>query len=299
MKKWLKRGIVLLMAFMLAWGCLNLASCKETVENWVELRVYSYTSDKGAEHLREVLTQEKNRHEQYMGVYPFLDLDYGAEIAFYRKTTKKIYSHYRWRTIRNTVLLKEEDVVGTASPLDGLTIEYDILDADGNARKGKYKSQAFDLTLSSGVRRICLERTDGTHRFRYKLDKMEEYGTDAVDFEVLLNVEKDTRTKQAVIELEDETYAKYTAEQTGSYDLYILNKEPYFTARDKETLELIIPKYDSFVLDSYRKLNEYYYSNQVLLSLVGEPQGVYLCKVSFRHPDYQSLVYMCYVIILE
>ena len=143
----------------------------------------------------------------------------------------------------------------------------------------------------------------GKHKLQFAISAMQQYGTEALSFEVVLNVEEDSRSKFTEIYLAERDGKRKPDATLNGMDFYEVSEQPEFRVVDASSGEYLIGNSggSSGVMPcggqlfvSYRKLDESYYSNVIEFSI---QEGLYLCKVSFfNSSEYRSNSYQCYIL---
>lgn len=143
----------------------------------------------------------------------------------------------------------------------------------------------------------------GKHKLQFAIPAMQQYGTEALSFEVVLNVEEDSRSKFTETYLAERDGKRKPDVTLNGMDFYEVSEQPEFRVVDASSGEYLIGNSDGSsgvmpcggqLFVSYRKLDESYYSN-VIEYLIQE--GLYLCNVSFLNSsEYRSNSYQCYIL---
>ncbi len=143
----------------------------------------------------------------------------------------------------------------------------------------------------------------GKHKLQFDIPAMQQYGTEALSFEVVLNVDEDSRSKFTEIYLAERDGKRKTDVTLNGMDFYEVSEQPEFRVVDASSGEYLIGNSggSSGVMPcggqlfvSYRKLDESYYSNVIEYSI---QEGLYLCNVSFfNSSEYRSNSYQCYIL---
>lgn len=196
---------------------------------------------------------------------------------------------------------------GYECELDGAVVSYTI--KNGNEeRRAVFNMTDFNITLHGLFEgQVNLEKNTGVHIIRYSIPALKEYGTDAVEYVVKLNFDEDMRTKNAKITLQSTYKEFYSAEETKSYDFYVIEQIPNFDFVSLETSESIWG--DRNVNISYRKMNEntgkvfpaYIQTGLQNDDILIHPnsKGLYLCRVAMNnHQEYRDVEYWCYLLFV-
>lgn len=143
----------------------------------------------------------------------------------------------------------------------------------------------------------------GKHKLQFAIPAMQQYGTEALSFEVVLNVEEDSRSKFTETYLAERDGKRKPDVTLNGMDFYEVSEQPEFRVVDASSGEYLIGNSggSSGVMPcggqlfvSYRKLDESYYSNVIEYSI---QEGLYLCNVSFLNSsEYRSNSYQCYIL---
>lgn len=144
----------------------------------------------------------------------------------------------------------------------------------------------------------------GKHKLQFAIPAMQQYGTEALSFEVVLNVEEDSRSKFTETYLAERDGKRKPDVTLNGMDFYEVSEQPEFRVVDASSGEYLIGGSggSSGVMPcggqlfvSYRKLDESYFSNVIEYSI---QEGLYLCNVSFLNSsEYRSNSYQCYILI--
>ena len=198
---------------------------------------------------------------------------------------------------------------GYECEIDGVDVSYTIKKGD-EENGAVFRMTDFNLTshhlLEEGL--VNLEKSPGIHIIRYNIPALKEYGTDAVEYVVKLNFDEDTRVKTAKVTMQSDYVKYYSAEETQSYDFYVLEQVPVFNFVSSESSKPFGG--DRNVAISYRKLNEntgkvfplyvqtHLQSDEVLLW--PNSKGMYMCRVVMsNHQEYQDIDYYCYILFID
>ncbi|MDY4592770.1 MAG: hypothetical protein SO434_05165 [Eubacteriales bacterium] len=143
----------------------------------------------------------------------------------------------------------------------------------------------------------------GKHKLQFAIPAMQQYGTEALSFEVVLNVEEDSRSKFTETYLAERDGKRKPDVTLNGMDFYEVSEQPEFRVVDASSGEYLIGNNggSSGVMPcggqlfvSYRKLDESYFSNVIEYSI---QEGLYLCNVSFLNSsEYRSNSYQCYIL---
>lgn len=143
----------------------------------------------------------------------------------------------------------------------------------------------------------------GKHKLQFAIPAMQQYGTEALSFEVVLNVEEDSRSKFTETYLAERDGKRKPDVTLNGMDFYEVSEQPEFRVVDASSGEYLIGNSDGSsgvmpcggqLFVSYRKLDESYYSNVIEYSI---QEGLYLCNVSFLNSsEYRSNSYQCYIL---
>ncbi len=264
----------------------------KTIEEYefeLEFTVWQFSG--GIVHRDVVLTQDNPIAEFDMGVAPFDELLLNSKFTVNGRNNNGV-----WSVVKHIRFMKEESGEYGTNDL-GVEIEYTV-EQDGKIYNFEFNDQWYNryLTDDRGESERCsLVKTWGVHRIKYKIPKLEEYGTDAFEFELVFNVAKDTREKTADIKVENyDGNILYTANQTGAFDMYICTTIPHFVVYDSETGEKIQNLESAYYVFKQKSSGEL-----INMRKISEP-GTYFCIITFDgNEECRQKTYMCYVVVLS
>ena len=116
----------------------------------------------------------------------------------------------------------------------------------------------------------------GKHKLQFAIPAMQQYGTEALSFEVVLNVEEDSRSKFTETYLAERDGKRKPDVTLNGMDFYEVSEQPEFRVVDASSGEYLIGNSDGSsgvmpcggqLFVSYRKLDESYYSNVIEYSI--------------------------------
>ncbi len=146
-----------------------------------------------------------------------------------------------------------------------------------------------------------LTNIDGIHTIKFYIPKNDEYKTDAIEFEVRLNVGKDSRPNTSTISLEGDGVKKYDAEETDfkfKLDYYTINSSAQFTVKDFLTNEVLNSLDLDVRIEIYRYQDGKFRTTQMKAFENSASVGLYYCVVDvLGNNEYQTQRYECLVFV--
>ena len=277
-----------LAAIILMITCFTGCAKKNKTVYKTEIQIVTSTESGGI--FVETLSEDSPTFEHTIGVFPFTYLIYRAEFHVLENDGTP-----GWSTVYSTKIDAFE------SEIEGLKVTYTVQNGD-DMHKAGFNPFDFNLTTHDVMDgEYDLESSAGIHHLHYSIPALEKYNTKAAEYDVILHVDNDKRQGVAKIVLDTDYKAMYSAEQTGNYDFYVLDKAPRFVAKAVDTEEYLTGDLSA----NYRILNEntgkpitgYEPYDEILNGITSK--GLYLCRVEFYNdPNYQVNTYTCYILLI-
>ena len=291
----LEKVIISLLQIVFIVGVFTCCKSEEKIRYKTELLIL--VSSENGESCSATISEDTPSFEKNMGTLP-LQCGYKAvlHVMVYHGNNEKGALAYSFPF-----------KYGYECEIDGVTVSYTIKNEDEESRAG-FSMTDYNIT-SHGLfeGQVNLKKSTGIHTIRYSIPALKEYGTAATEYTVKLNFDEDTRTKNAKITMQSTYKEFYSAEETKSYDFYVVEQIPNFDFVSSETSETIWGDRNENI--SYRKMNENtgkvfpayiptgLQSDDILIQ--PDSKGLYLCRVAIsNHQEYRDVEYFCYLLFI-
>ena len=236
------------------------------------------------------LTEDNPNFEISIGVHPFNSLMWAPRIQVLEFSDENDELPY----IAFSTYFLEEDI-------EGFELTYTI-EKDGQVEKAEYAQNIYSDMYYMDRDKISqpfseLEHKPGKHRLRFGIPSIQPYNTKPVEFEIVFNIAEDTRTEEVEFYIENKENIQYfcSAEETGSLDYYVMNKEPKVAVKEisGERIIGIDPnnELDNRTFENGRYLNEYHGFGKT---------GYYICRANFKGDEkHPAQYYEFYLLLID
>ncbi len=205
----------------------------------------------------------------------------------------------------------KENVIETT---DGLTaykntnnIQYSYTGKDGNVEDNLVTHPIFPTSLEQGY--LYLKLDEGIHEIKFIFPSVNNIV--GAEYKAIINV-SDNRKDGLAINFASNYIKKYTASETGDYDLYFIDNYPSFELSLDGTSVGVFDKYTNNISDLSNLFGE---NDRIRLTMIAtraingvtkfidigeiEEKGLYFIQVSAKDSwEYKSIVYRCYVFLV-
>lgn len=276
--------VLIILSLVLMTGC---GKKEDVITYEIELDFEYYAPERGDHFV--TLTKENRTHEDTLEMFAYSQCS--ASLSVYR------YRHHDGDKIPEGVVYK--------APISQMwkdfgrdCTSYELYQNDQFVKEVGFCFDDIFLTrsfLAEGG--FMTLRELGTHKLTFNIPAMVQYGTEAITFEIILNVVEDPRPKTVEIYFQSSYAASIAREPDGvvsGMDFYILDQLPVFTWRDAVTQNNPDPL-GGRLYEVYRKLDESFLSNRIESGRI-EKGFLYLCRVDFLNSSvYQAASYQCII----